>query len=242
MGDSARVLVVGGGVIGSGLAWALAERGVDGVVVVDLDLAGVYASSELNAGGARATWWQPVNVESCRLTLEFFQAHAEELGFRRRGYLWLYADADLFARALEKRGLQNAAGLGVEALSRDDVAARFPILDQNLDEIVGATFSPRDGLVNPNAVRAWYRARAEALGVEFRNRHYVAGVSTARVVGGAATLRRVVALEVVEVARGDPFDESGLVGGILTRHRVPPARSWKCRWSRTFLWSAILWP
>jgi sarcosine oxidase subunit beta len=221
VGDSARVLVVGGGVIGSGIAWALAERGVDGVVVVDLDLAGVYASSELNAGGARATWWQPVNVESCRLTLEFFQAHAEELGFRRRGYLWLYADADLFARALEKRGLQNAAGLGVEALSRDDVATRFPLLDQNLDEIVGATFSPRDGLVNPNAVRAWYRARAEALGVEFRNRHYVAGVSTARAVGGAAALRRVVALEVVEVARGDPFDESGLVGGILTRHRVP---------------------
>jgi sarcosine oxidase subunit beta len=215
------VLVVGGGVIGSGLAWALAERGVDGVVVVDLDLAGVYASSELNAGGARATWWQPVNVESCRLTLDFFQAHAQELGFRRRGYLWLYSDPDLFSRALEKRGLQNAAGLGVEALPRDDVAARFPLLDRNLEEIVGATFSPRDGLVNPNAVRAWYRAHAEARGVEFRNRHYVAGVSTARVLGAATALRRVAAVEVVEVARGDPFDEGGLVGGILTRHRVP---------------------
>ena len=50
--DRANVLVLGGGVIGTSIAWALASRGVDGIVVVDLDLAGVYASSELNAGGA----------------------------------------------------------------------------------------------------------------------------------------------------------------------------------------------
>ena len=54
--------------------------------VVDLDLACVYASSELNAGGARATWWQPVNVEACRLTLDFFREHADEFGFRELGY------------------------------------------------------------------------------------------------------------------------------------------------------------
>ena len=90
VGDSAHVLIVGGGVIGTGLAWALAERGIDGVVVVDLDLAGVYASSELNAGGARATWWQPVNIDSCRVTLDFFREHAQEFGFRQAGYLWLF--------------------------------------------------------------------------------------------------------------------------------------------------------
>ena len=57
MDDRAEILIVGGGIIGTSLAWALAERGASGVTVVDLDLAGVYASSELNAGGARATWW-----------------------------------------------------------------------------------------------------------------------------------------------------------------------------------------
>ena len=80
MDHRASVLVVGGGVIGAGVAWALAERGVDGIEVLDLDLAGVYASSELNAGGARATWWQPVNVDACRATLDFFRAQREELG------------------------------------------------------------------------------------------------------------------------------------------------------------------
>ena len=107
MPDDANVLVLGGGVIGTSIAWALASRGVDGIVVVDLDLAGVYASSELNAGGARATWWQPVNIDSCRVTLDFFLEHKAQFGFRDRGYLWLYSDAALYARAIEKRQLQR---------------------------------------------------------------------------------------------------------------------------------------
>jgi FAD-dependent oxidoreductase domain-containing protein 1 len=221
MSERADVLIVGGGIVGTSLAWALARRGVRDVTVVDLDLAGMYASSELNAGGARATWWQPVNIESCLATLDFFRDHAEEFGFSARGYLWLYADRDLLERAARKRALQNRFGLGIELLDRDDVARRFPLLDRGLDELVGATFSPRDGLVNPNAVRAWFRREAEALGVSFRNRHYVQGVRTARLVGAAGTLRRVAALDLLEVSRIDPADEEGLLREILTTHRVP---------------------
>jgi sarcosine oxidase subunit beta len=179
--DRANILIVGGGIIGTSIACALAQRGIPDVVVVDLDLAGVYASSELNAGGARATWWHPVNIDSCRATLEFFREHGDEFGFRQAGYLWLYSDRELHARALEKRRLQNAHGLDVESLSAAEVRERFPLIDRHLEEVVGATFSPSDGLVNPNAVRQWYRREAERLGVRFRNRHYAAGVVTARV-------------------------------------------------------------
>jgi glycine/D-amino acid oxidase-like deaminating enzyme len=219
--ERADVLIVGGGVVGTSIAWALANRGVTGIVVVDLDLAGVYASSELNAGGVRATWWQPVNVESCRATLDFFKEHAEALGFRQRGYLWLYSDPELYAQAIEKRKFQNACGLGVELLATPELAERFPILDRGLDEIVGATFSPRDGLVNPNAVRAWYRSEAERLGVVFRNRHYVAGAVTQRVSGATGSRRRVAAVDVIEVERGELADTGGTVREILTTHRVP---------------------
>lgn len=225
MGERASVLVVGGGVIGAGVAWALAERGVEGVEVVDLDLSGLYASSELNAGGARATWWQPVNVDSCRATLDFFRAQRDELGFRERGYLWLYDDPALWAQALEKRAMQNARGLGVEALEPGALPARWPLLDRALDELVGATFAPRDGLVNPNAVRAFFRRGAERKGVRFRNRHYVAGVETALAAGAAGVARRVAAVEAVEVEPVRPGDEDGVVRDILTRHRVPAART-----------------
>ncbi len=221
MSQRAEILIVGGGIVGTSLAWALARRGARDVAVVDLDLAGVYASSELNAGGARATWWQPVNIETCRLTLDFFAEHAQEFGFRPRGYLWLYDDADLHAQALEKRALQNERGLGVEALAPGDVAERFPLLDRALDELIGATFSPRDGLVNPNAVRAWFRAEAERAGVRFLNRHYAVGVETRRVAGAGGSLRRVAAAHVVEVERRGPLEDADRLREILVTHRVP---------------------
>jgi len=116
------VLILGGGIIGTSIAWALAARGVSGIRVVDLDLAGVYASSELNAGGARATWWQPVNIETCLATLDFFRDHAHEFGFRDRGYLWLYDDRALFERALAILR-RRPADPALEAKATDALAA-----------------------------------------------------------------------------------------------------------------------
>jgi len=216
------VLILGGGIVGSSIAWALASRGVGGVRVVDLDLSGLYASSELNAGGARATWWQPVNIESCAQTLQFFRAHDTEFGFRETGYLWLYDDERLFAQALQKRAVQNSFGLDVEALEAGEIHQRAPLIDRALDELVGATFSPRDGLVNPNAVRSWYRKQAEALGVEFWNHHYVTGVETTRIAGAAEVLRRVAAVDVVEVAHGHRGIDERVLRNILTTHHVAP--------------------
>src|SRR3990172_526997 len=97
MDERASVLIAGGGVIGSAIAAAPVEGGgrgggVLGVCVLDLDLAGRYASWELTAGGARATWWHEVNVASCRDTIELFEREREALSFRQRGYLWLYDD------------------------------------------------------------------------------------------------------------------------------------------------------
>ncbi len=221
--ERVNVLVAGGGVIGATLAHELAKRGVSDVHVIDLDLSGLYASSELNAGGARATWWQPINIETCRITLDFFRAHRELFGFRETGYLWLYDDPDRFATARSKRAVQAAAGITVEFLDPVEVAERFPILDRNLEELVGATWSPHDGLVNPNAVRAYHRREAEKLGVRFSNRHYIDGVVTERVEGRRG-LRRVRAVDVIEIAGGDPTDASGFLREILTTHRVPTDR------------------
>jgi sarcosine oxidase subunit beta len=215
--ERANVLVSGGGVIGTAIAWALAERGVPDVCVVDLDLAGRYASSELNAGGARATWWQEVNAAGCRDTLDFFARNAGEVGFRRCGYLWLYGDRALFAKARERHALQKRLGLGVELLDPKEVWERWPVLDRHREEIVGATFSPRDGLVNPNAVRRLYRSRAEAAGVRFRNHHYVAGVEAEERTPG---VRRVAALHVLELAI-PPGDEGRSIERVLTQHDVP---------------------
>ena len=220
--DRADVLVAGGGVIGCAIAWCLAERGVRDVCVVDLDLQGRYASSELNAGGVRATWWQEVNIAACRDTIRLFRRVAEEVAFRACGYLWLYDDPDLYRRAMDRQALQGRLGLRIELLDREEVRERVPLLDRAMDEILGATFSPGDGLVNPNAVRRFYRERAESLGVRFLNRHYIEGVETAE---GPAGGRRVDLVHIVEVAKGTAREDGELIEGILTQHRVPAEKA-----------------
>jgi glycine/D-amino acid oxidase-like deaminating enzyme len=217
--ERVNVLIAGGGVIGSAMAFWLAKRGVRDIQVVDLDLTGIYASSQLNSGGARATWWQPVNIETCRMTLDFFRLQRSLFGFHESGYLWLYDDPGRFAVARTKQNLQREAGLEVDLLAPEEVDDRFPILDRNLDELVGATWSPHDGLINPNIVRQFFRSEAEALGVRFSNRHYIDGVVTERV-PGLTGLRRVRAVDVIEIVGGDATDESGRLREILTTHRV----------------------
>ena len=214
--ERANVLIAGAGVIGSAIACALTERGVRDVCVVDLDLSGRYASSELNAGGARATWWQEVNVAACRDTLAFFDEHAAEIAFRRTGYLWLYADRALWARAGERRALQERLGVTVDLLEPSDVARRFPLVDRNLDELVGATHSPGDGLLNPNALRRLYQERAIAGGARFLQRHYLDGIEVSERSGGVREVERV---HFTEVAKGEPADEARVIERILTQHR-----------------------
>jgi sarcosine oxidase, subunit beta len=191
--DAAGTLIVGAGLAGSALAMHLAEMGEPGVVVVDPDLAGEHSSSQLNAGGVRATWWRPVNVELCAATIAFFGEHREELAFRERGYLWLHGP-ERWPRATEHVPMQNRYGRGVELLEPAEVQRRWPFIDQ-LDGIAGATFSPRDGLVDPNAVREMYRSRARAAGAVFRDRLLVTGVGRDG--------DRVTGVEVRELPGGD---------------------------------------
>ena len=187
--EAVGTLIVGAGIAGSSLAMHLAERGEADVLVVDPDLAGARSSSELNAGGVRATWWRPVNIEMCARSIDWYRENAEEFGFRERGYLWLYGP-ELWEGALRHAEDQNALGWPVELLDPSEVGRRWPFID-SLDGIAGATFSPRDGLISPNAIKEHYRRRARAAGVEFRDRRLVVAIERDGPRVGAVRLRRV---------------------------------------------------
>ncbi len=164
------VAIVGGGIVGSSLAMGLSERRLK-TLVADIDLSGRLSSSERNAGGVRATWWQPVNIALCQASIEYYERIRDEVGFRQKGYLWLY-DADTWPKAQAHLGLQRELGHRIEELSATEVRQRVPEIDR-LDGIAGATFSPRDGLINPNLLKQHYRERSRALGAYYLDRVYV---------------------------------------------------------------------
>src|SRR5580692_3519229 len=164
------VIVIGAGIVGSSVTMALAERGKR-ALTIDIDLSGRLSSSEKNAGGVRATWWEAVNITLCRASIQYYESIAREVGFRQKGYLWLY-DADTWPKALAHIDLQRSLGHPIETLSASQVHAKAPEIDR-LEGIEGATFSPRDGLINPNLLKNHYRERARTMGAEFRDGVYI---------------------------------------------------------------------
>ncbi|HTM21080.1 MAG TPA: FAD-dependent oxidoreductase, partial [Kofleriaceae bacterium] len=169
--DRFDVVVIGGGLVGSSTAMHLARRGVRSIAIVDVDLGGRYSSSELNAGGVRATWRTEVNVALARDSIDFFETVAAEIGFDQKGYLWLYDGAGWPAAQQAMEWQNRRFGLAVRALDAAGVRAYCPLLDQ-LDGVAGATLSPRDGLLNPNLLKEVYRARARAAAGELRLENY----------------------------------------------------------------------
>src|SRR5712692_6276038 len=152
---------------------ALSERRLK-TVLVDIDLSGRLSSSEKNAGGVRATWWQAVNIALCRASIAYYETIAAEVAFKQRGYLWLYDDAT-WPQALAHVPLQRGLGQPIEELTPPQITQKVPEIDK-IEGIAGATFSPKDGLINPNLLKEHYRRRSRDAGAKYRDRVYVHSV------------------------------------------------------------------
>jgi glycine/D-amino acid oxidase-like deaminating enzyme len=107
----------------------------------------------------------PINIELSKVSIDYFQSVADEVGYRPCGYLWLHP-ADRFEAALKARDLQIKMGWPVEAWDIARLRSHVEFIDKT-DDIAGALFSPRDGLVNPNLLKNHYRARAREKGAIF---------------------------------------------------------------------------
>ena len=161
----ADVVVLGAGIIGSAVAMSLAKLGVSKVVVLDLDLSGEWSSSELNAGGVRATWSQKVNLLTSRHSIEYFETVAEQVGYRPCGYLWMHRP-ETFKAALKAREMHVASGWQVDVLDVQALKKKVPFIDKT-DDLAGALYGVRDGLLNPNRLKEHYREEAQNHGVQF---------------------------------------------------------------------------
>ena len=165
----ANIVIVGGGIVGSSIAYFLARTGRAGeIVVIEPDATYGKSASAVGAGGVRQLFSQPENVEMSQFSLDFYKSFADTMGtdieFSQCGYLFLVGERGV--QQLEANH-QRQTSLGVDAhlLSRDELAARFPSL--GLNEVARGCFSPSDGTLNTMLALDGFRSQAESLGVTY---------------------------------------------------------------------------
>lgn len=214
MGDAARILIIGGGVVGSSIAYHLARRGA-GHDVVLLEKNRVASGTTAAAvGGIRSQFSTEINIQFSLESVAFWRRWDEEIGlpadYREDGYLFLAqteSEAETFRRNI---ALQNRMGVPSRLISHEDAQRLVP--GMFVEDLTAIAYSDRDGRASPHEATTAYAKRAREGGVRIREGVEVTAIDTegGRVRAVETSAGRIETPVVVNAA--GPW--SGLVGGM----------------------------
>src|SRR5215467_12348347 len=92
MTETADVVIIGSGIVGSSVAYHLAQQGCTNVLVVEREAHQGKGSTGKSMGGVRAQFTTPVNIKMSLYSINFFAEFDEVVGhpadYRAHGYLF----------------------------------------------------------------------------------------------------------------------------------------------------------
>lgn len=213
---SASVVIIGGGAMGTSIAFHLAEAGVPDVLLLEKSDLGSGSTCRA-AGGVRAQFSDPVNIALGSRGLEAFEDFprrpGQEIDLRQPGYLFLLTDEAQVATYEESVRLQNSMGVQTRILTPHEAAALNPTAD--MSDVLAASFHPRDGYCTPESVVLGYATGARRLGATVRTHVTVTGIDVVDgEVTGVRTDHGTIATETVICAAGAWSAEVGDMAGV----------------------------
>jgi sarcosine oxidase, subunit beta len=163
MVKSADVVIIGGGIVGSSIAFHLTEAGVRNVLVIERETRQGLGSTGKSMGGVRAQFATDVNIRMSMYSIPFFarfeEATGHPSGYKPRGYLFMATNDRHMNYLRTNIARQKALGLkDVELLAAEDIRRVLPQLRS--DDIIGGSLCPTDGFVDPESVMTGFMARA----------------------------------------------------------------------------------
>jgi sarcosine oxidase, subunit beta len=174
---AAEVVVVGGGVIGTSVAFHLAEAGVDVCLLEREQLAS--GSTSRAAGGFRAQFSDPLNIAIGLRSIDAFARFGErpgaEIDLHQVGYLFLLDREEDVAAFQASVTLQNELGVPSRFVDLGEVAELCPLA--GLEGVLAATYCALDGHASPEAVVQGYAAGARAHGASVLTGCAVSGIT-----------------------------------------------------------------
>jgi sarcosine oxidase subunit beta len=178
--ESADVVIAGGGIMGCALAYQLALRKVD-VVLLERETLGSQSTGKC-AGGVRQQFSTEPNVRLQRMSVKMLETFEQDTGhpadFRQIGYLFLFTQPQQVEDFRHNMDMWHRVGL-TEARWVDpaEAAKMVPIL--NVDDVIGCTFCPTDGIASPADVTSGYASAARRLGARLKEGVEVTGIDVA---------------------------------------------------------------
>jgi glycine cleavage system aminomethyltransferase T/glycine/D-amino acid oxidase-like deaminating enzyme len=214
--SQARVVVIGGGIVGTSVAYHLAHLGWTDVVLLE--------QGRLSGG---TTWHAAGLVGQLRATesgtrlVQYSASLYERLeaetglgtGFRRCGGVTVARTPDRMVQLQRTAAAAEAYDLECELLTPDQVAERVPLF--RTDDLVGGIWLPGDGIANPTDVTQSLAKGARQLGVRIAEGVRVVGIDQAggRVTGVRTDHGDIVA-EVVVNCAGQWANAVGAMAGV----------------------------
>ncbi|WP_329261382.1 FAD-binding oxidoreductase [Streptomyces sp. NBC_01478] len=179
MKRQAEVVVIGGGVIGTSIAYHLARAGVRDVVLVERDELAAGSTSKA-AGGVRAQFSDGLNVHLGARSLEAFERFEEDTGYdiglHRIGYLFLLSRPEDVASFEAGVRLQNSLDVPSRLIDPAEARRLSPLI--STEGLLAAAYSPDDGHCTPEAVVHGYASAARAHGATIMRHTDVTGIET----------------------------------------------------------------
>ncbi|HWZ42605.1 MAG TPA: FAD-dependent oxidoreductase [Candidatus Saccharimonadales bacterium] len=206
MATTAEVVIIGGGIVGSSIAWHLTSAGCKSVLVIERETAQGKGSTGKSMGGVRAQFSTPVNIQMSLYSIPFYARFDEVLGhpagYKPQGYMFV-ATTEAHLKYL-RANLERQTALGLKSarmVSTQEISAMLPQMRH--DDILGGTFCSTDGFVDPYSAMTGFMAQAVEQGATIWKNTEVTGITRdSQGTSGVETARGHVATRKVVNAAG----------------------------------------
>jgi len=216
----ARVVIIGGGVVGASVAYHLTERGWQDVVLLE--------RKQLTSG---TTWHAAGLIAQLRATANMTRLakYSQELygrleaetgvstGFRRVGSITAALTAERMEEITRLAAMARAFGVEIEEIDATEIGRRYPHL--NLSGVVGGVWLPKDGQGDPTGITMALARGARMRGALIAERTAVTGIASQgdRVTGvhwDNGQEQGTIACEMIVNCAGMWGREVGLMAGV----------------------------
>jgi len=216
------IIIIGGGVMGSSIAYHLLHDGLGGTVaILEKDPTYEYASTSLSMGGMRQQFSTKANIDIGLYSIKIIEQFDEEMAvdgepahaeYRPIGYLFL-GDEHNWETLQKQYRLQKSLGVEVELLTPEDLKKMIPHL--NVDGLLGASCGTRAGYTDPYGILQGYLRKARSMGADYLHDEVMAILRKGNRVCGVKTARgEKLEGSAVVIAAGPWAAEVGTMAGI----------------------------